>query len=94
MSRLLAVFRIFPEDDRVDLNMVKDGLRDAMPKGNKDLYIHKILEEEIAFGLKALKVFVIMPGVYEGGTQPIEDAFSAVKGVGQVEVEIVQTLPG
>ncbi|MGQ9759811.1 MAG: elongation factor 1-beta [Candidatus Methanomethylicaceae archaeon] len=94
MSRLLAIFKILPEDDRVNLEMIKDGLRDAIPKGNKDLYIHKILEEEIAFGLKALKVFVIMPGVYEGGTQPIEDAFSTVKGVGQVEVEVVQTLPG
>jgi elongation factor 1-beta len=52
------------------------------------------VEEEIAFGLKALKVFVIMPGVFEGGTQPVEDAFSKVKGVGQVDVEIVQTLPG
>ena len=44
--------------------------------------------------LKALKVYVVMPGDYEGGTQPIEDAFAKVKGVGQVDVEIVQTLPG
>ncbi|MGC8936760.1 MAG: elongation factor 1-beta [Candidatus Methanomethylicaceae archaeon] len=94
MSRLLAVFKILPEDDGIDLEILKNGLRDSMPKGNKDLYIHKIAEEEIAFGLKALKVFVIMPGVFEGGTQPIEDAFSKVKGVGQVDVEVVQTLPG
>jgi len=94
MTKLLAIFKILPEDDGIDLEMLKNGLREAMPKGNKDLYIHKIVEEELAFGLKALKVFVIMPGVFEGGTQPIEDAFGKVKGVGQVDVEIVQTLPG
>ena len=63
-------------------------------KGNKNLYVHKFDEEEIAFGLKALKAFVIMPGDYAGGTQPIEDAFAKVQGVGQVDVEVVQTLPG
>lgn len=94
MSRLLAVMKILPEDDSVNLDLVKQGLREALPKGNKNLYIHKFEEEEIAFGLKAVKVYVIMPGIYEGGTQPVEDAFSKVKGVGQVDVEIVQTLPG
>ena len=94
MSRLLAVIKILPEDDSVNLDLVKQGLREALPKGNKNLYIHKFEDEEIAFGLKAIKVYVIMPGVYEGGTQPVEDAFSKVKGVSQVDVEIVQTLPG
>jgi elongation factor 1-beta len=94
MSRLLAIIKILPEDDSVNLDSVKQGLREALPKGNKDLYIHKFEDEEIAFGLKAVKAYVIMPGVYEGGTQPVEDAFSKVKGVSQVDVEIVQTLPG
>ena len=94
MSRLLAVIKVLPSDDAVKLDVLKAGLKEALPKGNKDLYIHKFEEEEIAFGLKALKAFVIMPGDYEGGTQPVEDAFAGVSGVGQVDVEIVQTLPG
>jgi len=94
LSRLLALIKILPEDDAVKLDGLKDGLKEALPKGNKDLFIHKFEEEEIAFGLKALKAYVIMPGDYEGGTQPVEDAFAKVKGVGQVDVEIVQTLPG
>lgn len=94
MSRLLAVIRILPEDDGVKLEELKEGLKTALPQGNKNLFVHKFEEEEIAFGLKALKAFVIMPGDYEGGTQPVEDAFSKVRGVGQVDVEIVQTLPG
>jgi len=94
VSKLLAVIKILPEDDSVSLDKLKDDLKTALPKGEKDLYVHKFQEEEIAFGLKALKVFVIMPGDYSGGTQPVEDAFAAVKGVGQVDVEIVQTLPG
>jgi elongation factor 1-beta len=94
MSRLLALIKILPEDDAVKLDELKEGLKKALPTGNKDLFVHKFEEEEIAFGLKALKVYVIMPGDYEGGTQPVEDAFAKVKGVGQVDVEIVQTLPG
>ncbi len=94
MSRLLAVIKILPEDDAVKLEELKVSLKDALPKGNKDLYVHKFDEEEIAFGLKALKAFVIMPGDYAGGTQPVEDAFAKVPGVGQVDVEVVQTLPG
>lgn len=94
MSKLLAVIKILPEDDSVNLEGLKESLKQALPKGEKDLYIHKFQEEEIAFGLKALKVFVIMPGDYPGGTQPVEDAFAGVHGVGQVDVEIVQTLPG
>jgi len=94
MSRLLAVIKILPEDDAVKMDDLKAGLKEAVPKGNKDLFIHKFEEEEIAFGLKALKAYLVMPGEYEGGTQPIEDAFCKVKGVGQVDVEIVQTLPG
>jgi len=94
MSRLLAIIKILPEDDSVNLDSVKQGLREALPKDNKDLFIHKFEDEEVAFGLKAVKVYVIMPGVYEGGTQPVEDAFSKVRGVSQVDVEVVQTLPG
>lgn len=94
MSRLLAVIKILPEDDSVKLEKLKASLTAALPKGEKNLFIHKFDEEEIAFGLKALKAFVVMPGDYAGGTQPIEDAFAKVKGVGQVDVEIVQTLPG
>jgi elongation factor 1-beta len=94
LSRLLAVIKILPADDAVHMDDLKAALKESLPKGNKDLFIHKFEEEEIAFGLKALKVFVVMPGDYEGGTQPVEDAFSSVQGVGQVDVEIVQTLPG
>jgi elongation factor 1-beta len=94
MSRLLAVIKILPEDDAVNLEKLKEDLKKALPHGNKNLFVHKYVEEEIAFGLKALKAYVVMPGDYEGGTQPIEDAFAKVKGVGQVDVEIVQTLPG
>lgn len=93
-SNLLAIFKIFPEDDQVDLESLKERIKEAIPKGNENLFIYKITEEAIAFGIKALRVFVVMPPVLEGGTQPLEDIFSKIKGVGQVDVEIVQTLPG
>jgi elongation factor 1-beta len=91
-NNILAIFKIYPEDDKVDLEDLKNRLREALPKGN--VHIHRIIEEEIAFGIKALKVFIVMPPFFEGGTQPLEEAFSKVKGVSQVDVELVQTLPG
>ncbi|MCC6013086.1 MAG: elongation factor 1-beta [Candidatus Verstraetearchaeota archaeon] len=88
-SKILAIFKIYPEDDKVDLESLKSKLKEVLPK---DVYINKIIEEELAFGIKVLRVFVIMPLFFEGGTQPLEDAFSKVKGVSQVDVELVQTL--
>ena len=91
-ARVLAIIKILPEDDTVDLNKMKEDLKAVLPTDNKEIYIHKFEEEPIAFGLNALKVYVVLPGVYEGGTQKVEDNFAQVKGVSTVEVEMVRSL--
>ncbi len=91
MSNVVAVIRILPESDTYDLQKLREDLRSALPADGK-VRINKFEEEPLAFGLKALKVYVIIPGDYAGGTQSIEDAFAKVPGASQVDVEIVQTL--
>jgi elongation factor 1-beta len=91
-ARVLAIIKILPEDDKVSLEGLKEHLKAALPTDNKEIYIHKFEVEPIAFGLNALKVYVILPGVYEGGTQKVEDNFAKIKGVSNVEVEMVRSL--
>lgn len=86
-AKVVATIKIFPEGDYENLEELKKRLRDALPK---DMEIYRIDEEPVAFGLKILKVYVVMPADVEGGTSSVEDAFSKVKGVGQVEVDLVR----
>ncbi|RLE48478.1 MAG: elongation factor 1-beta [Candidatus Methanomethylicota archaeon] len=86
-AKVVATVKVLPEGDEVNLNELKEELKRALPSG---LEIYRIDDEPIAFGLVALKVHVVMPADFEGGTSSLEDAFSKVKGVGQVEVELVR----
>lgn len=86
-AKVVATIKVFPEGEGEDLEKLKERLREALPS---NMEIYKIDEEPIAFGLKALKVYVVMPADIEGGTTSVEDAFSKVEGVGQVEVDLVR----
>jgi translation elongation factor EF-1beta len=46
MSRLLAVIKILPEDDAVKLDVLKVGLKEALPKGIKYL-LSQVRREEM-----------------------------------------------
>ncbi len=89
MARVLVVMKILPEDINIDLEELKERIREKLPK-DYEIARHEI--EPIAFGLKALRLYIIMPEVTEGGTEPLERMVSSVKGVSQVEVEIVHRL--
>jgi len=86
-AKVVATVKVLPESSDISLDEIKEELKKALPQG---LEIYRIDEEPIAFGLVALKVHVVMPANLEGGTSSIEEAFSKVKGVGQVEVELVR----
>ncbi|WFO75882.1 elongation factor 1-beta [Desulfurococcaceae archaeon MEX13E-LK6-19] len=89
MARVLVVMKILPEDINIDLEQLKEKIKEKLPEGY-ELARHEI--EPIAFGLKALRVYIIMPEITEGGTEPLEKLVSSVDGVSQVEVEIVHRL--
>lgn len=83
MGDVAAKIKIMPESIETDLAELKEKVKSAIPAG-ADLH-GDIVEEPIAFGLKALIVTLIVNDE-EGGTEPAEEAFAKVPGVETVQV--------
>ncbi|MET1159670.1 MAG: elongation factor 1-beta [Thermoprotei archaeon] len=89
MAKVLVIVKVFPEDINIDLTELRSKIEKNLPEG----YEVKAHEEiPIAFGLKALRLYIIMPEIVEGGTETLENAISSVEGVSQVEVEVVHRI--
>ncbi|WP_319508345.1 elongation factor 1-beta [uncultured Methanolobus sp.] len=82
MGEVAATIKIMPVDVDTNLEELKDKLIASLPEG-AEYGAHE--EEPIAFGLKAIKMVVIV-GDLEGGTESVEQAFAAVEGVESVTV--------
>ncbi|WP_440953458.1 elongation factor 1-beta [Methanococcoides sp. FTZ1] len=82
MGEVAATMKIMPEGVDTDLEDLKSKLEAALPEG-ASIYGSEV--EPVAFGLKALKV-VVLVGDLEGGTESVEEAFAAVSGVESVQV--------
>jgi translation elongation factor aEF-1 beta len=68
-----------PEDAETDLEQIKEDI-----KGLID--VEDIGEEEVAFGLKAVKVSTITTDE-EGGTDAVEEKLEDLTGVQSIELE-------
>ena len=79
MGSVVAILRIMPESPEVDLEKLKHALKEKAP-GIKD-----IQEEPIGFGLKALKLAVIVNDA-GGETDALEGKLSGVPGVERAEI--------
>ncbi len=83
MGEVAAKMKVMPETIETDLNELKEQLRAAVPEG-VEVY-GEIIEEPVAFGLKALIITIIV-GDQEGGTEAIEEAFAKVPGAENVQI--------
>jgi len=83
MGDVAAKIKIMPESVDTDLGELKEKIKGVIPSG-ADLH-GDVVEEPIAFGLKALIVTLIVNDE-EGGTEPAEEAFAKVSGVENVQV--------
>ena len=88
MADVLVQLRVLPEDTTTNLTKLQEKIKQVLPSG---AMIHKVTEEDVAYGLKCLKVVVIMPDDL-GGTDPVESAISSISDVQRVEVEIVSRM--
>ncbi|ADV65396.1 elongation factor 1-beta [Desulfurococcus mucosus] len=89
MAQVLVIVKVLPEDVETPLEELRERISDSLPQG----YELKMWDEEpIAFGLKALRLAIVMPEETEGGTEALENLLSQVQGVSQVEVEYVNRL--
>lgn len=85
MGEVAAAIKVMPTGAEVDLDALEEKLESKLP-GNAE--ITQVDREEVAFGLTALLVNVVVPDD-EGGTQAVEDGFSSIEEVESVSVENV-----
>lgn len=79
MGKISCVYKIMPEDDETDLETIKDQLRERID-------VQDIGEENVAFGLKAVKVSTITTDE-EGGTDAVEEKLEGMEGIQSIELE-------
>ncbi len=75
-----ATLKIFMEDSEK-----MDSIKEEMEKIAK---VQRFWEEEVGFGIKALKVSILMNDS-EGGMDEFEEKVAQIEGVSQIEVEEV-----
>lgn len=79
MGEVITLFKILPKDS---------GSFEAMKEKVLQQFedVQKVEQEDIAFGLKALKITLVIPDS-SGGTDKIEEKINAIPEVGSVELE-------
>ena len=77
MGNVAVSIKIMPESDKTNLENVKKEIE-------KKMKVHDFKIEPIAFGLKTLKIVIIIP---DAETEKIEKEIKSVKGVSTVEIE-------
>ncbi len=79
MGKISCVYKVMPEDAETDLEEIKEDIKDKID-------VEDIGEEEVAFGLKAVKVSTITTDE-EGGTDAVEEELEKVDNVQSIELE-------
>ena len=82
MGEVAVLFRLMPRDVGVDMKAIASGVKANLPAG---VVIRGMQVKEIAFGLQALLVSVVMPDV-GGVLDSAEQALAKVPNVESVEV--------
>lgn len=79
MGKISCVYKVMPEDTETDLEQIKDQVREVLD-------VEDIGEEEVAFGLRAVKVSTITTDE-AGGTDAVEKKLEGLKSVQSIELE-------
>lgn len=81
MGKIIIVYKIFPSESSVDLEVLKEKITKQLADIAS---IKRFAEEPIAFGLCALKVNMVLEEK-EGIADETEKRMAAIEGVGQIE---------
>ncbi len=79
MGNVALILRVMPESPDVDLDLLAEKIKEKVP-GLQD-----IQEEPIGFGLKALKIAVVV-GDDAGKSDIVESDINAIEGVERAEI--------
>jgi elongation factor 1-beta len=83
MAEMLASIKILPAEAGIDLDPIKEEIRNSLPE---DAKLYKMMEEPIAFGLVALIVHLILPEDNPEIMDKLEKALKLIKGIGEIQV--------
>lgn len=82
MADVLLVIKVYPEDDTINLDTLKEEIQKKLPNNYK---VIKTEIEPIAYGLNSLILYIQMPEA-EGGTDKLEELINETQGVSNSEV--------
>lgn len=85
MGNVAATIKVMPEGPEVDTEKMREEIMKIEPKP------HDVQIEELAFGLKAVKVLFVIPDA-QGGTDELEEKLSKISGVRDVNTEEVSLI--
>jgi elongation factor 1-beta len=85
LGDVAVVFRILPEDVDVNLGELEQRIRESV---SKECEINRITVEEVAFGLKSLRLETILKDE-EGKIGSVEDIMRGIPGISQIDTEDV-----
>ena len=85
-SKVLVVVRINPESTDINIDELINKVKEKLPK---EFNVVKTEKVYVAFGLYVPRLYIIMPEMYEGGTEKIEEVIKGIEGVSSVDVELV-----
>ncbi len=83
MGTAALKIRIMPESPESNLGAIKEKIT-ALATAHNKVLVHRIEEEEIAFGLKAIIITLVWPEELEQSV--VEDEFAKVPEVNSVQV--------
>ncbi|MCL4327245.1 MAG: elongation factor 1-beta [Candidatus Thermoplasmatota archaeon] len=83
MGDVVVAFRVLPDDPEAGTDKLQNLIRSKI---SGMCEINKIFPQEIAFGLKAIRVEIIIPD-QEGKVGEMEETLMHIPGVSQVDTE-------
>jgi len=88
-KKVLVQLKVLPEDIDLDLEEILKKIGTILPE---NVIIYKYDIEDIAFGLKALKLTVTMPEETAGGPDAVVEIIEKLDEVQRVDVGIVSLI--
>jgi len=89
VANVLISFKIFPSEATVDLNLLKEKIKEELPRFAS---VYGFAEEPIAFGLSALIAHIILPEERPGGLDEVERYLLKIEEISQIETLMVRRM--
>jgi elongation factor 1-beta len=87
MANIVATLKILPTGIEIPVETLGEEVQKGLPK---NITLHRLEEEPIAFGLVAIIVHLVMPEDFPGGLDSLEKHLTGIPGVGRIDTIMVR----